>query len=731
MTKMERFPNDAKGEENGMAATVRESAVTTRKKDLFIRWLALCVFLVCVALYGWNSDDAYHSYIMAKHLAEGKGFVYNVGYRTTATTCPLLTLIQSFVFLFTDNPDVCGLLLGLVFSGLAAWILFFRFCPSPATVLCMLGLTLFSHCFMTFTTSGLENSLLFFLGAVFLDVYFSHPVLGKGRLFLIALLMALLATARTDSVLVFIPMAVWAYLIRTKVPFWSRVPVGLAGLSPFLAWTAFSVLYFGFPFPNTYYAKLHTGIPLGDYATSGFWYCVSSWMLDPLLLLVPLLFCFFAVIVRDRSLIPLFLGLAVYGLYVVSIGGDFMAGRHFTLQYFLSLCGIAVLAGRAKVRSGRTDGARSGERVPDRLFCRSLAVLAVVGLCWNRLAVPVVTARFLNVETAYATKRSAVDERAYYIAREPRCASLQAIAAARRGENPREGLCSMSLPGLLAARRAGLAGVCVTDSIMKGTTVWECRGLNMFLTDVIALPDPLLSHLEVDVSHHWRIGHAQRNIPKGYQLSVGSGRNCIENPSLREYYGKLLLVMTGDLFSRERLKTIVDLNRGRYDHLLSEYESETRQEAAAKQDASSALSGIQRAIAIERDADKAFDLLDRAADIDASPVFSSLLKYYRGCVFEDLRGDAKTAETEYEQALSGDLTVDLAPCVNRLARLKALQGDRDEAIRLWEKAVRSGGVTCDILWNLFLTYRAADAKARAGNGLDEVNRNSVEQDAPF
>ena len=143
------------------------------------------------------------------------------------------------------------------------------------------------------------------------------------------------------------------------------------------------------------------------------------------------------------------------------------------------------------------------------------------------------------------------------------------------------------------------------------------------------------------------------------------------------------------------------------------------------------MSGIQRAIAIERDADKAFDLLDRAADIDASPVFSSLLKYYRGCVFEDLRGDAKTAETEYEQALSGDLTVDLAPCVNRLARLKAFQGDRDEAIRLWEKAVRSGGVTCDILWNLFLTYRAADAKARVGNGLDEVNRNSVEQDAPF
>lgn len=708
---MKRPTNDVKSEENRMVAS--DSAVSIRKKDLFIRWLALCVFLVCVALYGWNSDDAYHGYIMAKHLAEGKGFVYNVGYRTTATTCPLLTLIQAFVFLFTDNPDVCGLLLGLVFSGLAAWILFFRFCPSPATVVCMLGLTIFGHCFMTFTTSGLENSLLFFLGAVFFDVYCRHPVLGKGRLFLLALLMALLAMARTDSVLIFIPMAVWAYLVRTRVPFWSRIPVGLAGLSPFVAWTAFSVLYYGFPFPNTYYAKLHTGIPLGDYATSGFWYCVSSWMLDPMLLLVPLLFFVFAVIARERSLIPLFLGLAVYGVYVVSVGGDFMAGRHFTQQYFLSLCGIAVLSGRMTVRSGRSNESCSGEIAPDRLFCCSLAVLAVFGLCWNRIAVPVVTARFLNVETAYATKRSAVDERACYLEWEPRSASLRAIAAVRRGENPREGLCSMSVPSILAARRAGLAGVCFTDAIMKGTTVWECRNLDMLLTDVFALPDPLLSHLEVDVSHHWRIGHAQRNIPKGYQLSVGTGRNCIENPSLRKYYEKLLLVMTGDLFFRDRLKTIVDLNRGRYDHLLSEYELEMKQESAKTKDASFVLSGIWRAITVERNADKAFDLLDRASDIDASPIFSSLLKYYRGCVFEDLCGDAKTAEAEYEKALSGDFTVDLVPCVNRLARLKALRGECDDAIRLWEKAVRSGGVTRDILWNLALSYRASDAKSKS------------------
>ena len=153
---------------------IRNESGSTRHNDRIIRWLALVVFLVSVVVYGWNSDDAYHGYIMAKHLAEGKGFVYNVGYRTTATTCPLLTLMQAFVFLFTDNPDICGLFLGLCFSGLAAWILLFRFCPSPATAACMLGLMVSSHCFMTYTTAGLENSLLFFFGACFLDIYSRH-----------------------------------------------------------------------------------------------------------------------------------------------------------------------------------------------------------------------------------------------------------------------------------------------------------------------------------------------------------------------------------------------------------------------------------------------------------------------------------------------------------------------------------------------------------------------------
>lgn len=668
-----------------------------RHPGILFRTTALVLFLVAVVAYGWNSDDAYHGYIMAKHLAEGNGLVYNVGYRTTASTCPLLTLLQALVFLFTDNPDVCGLLLGLVFSGLAAWILLFRFCPSPATTWCMLGLMVSSHCFMSFTTAGLENSILFFLGAAFLDIYLRNPLLSKRHLFLVALLMALLATTRTDSVLVFVPMAVWAYLARTRIPFWRRVPIGMAGLLPFVAWTAFSVLYYGFPFPNTFYAKLHTGISTADYATSGLWYHVSSWALDPMLLLVPVLFVALSVKARSRALVPLFIGLAFYELYVVSIGGDFMAGRHLTQQYFLSLCGIAFLAKKTE------DG-----RVP--FLIPVLAVLTGFGFLWNRVAAPFVRERFVNLDIAYSTKRSAVDERAYYLMWEPRTASWRALLASAHGKDPREGLWRGTYPLVQTAQRAGVKGICVENWMMKGTLVWKSSESDLFLTDVYALPDPLLSHLNVDTSHPWRIGHAERAIPDGYRESVSKGTNCIVDPDLREYYGKLLVVMTGRLFAADRLKTILDLNLGRFDQLLSRYESrkETRRTSALSPNRfiDEALDEILSG----GEAERAFAFLDNALKLDDSLETQAIVHYYRGLAFEDLNDDVPSATAEYERALSGKWNEELSLCADRLARLAAIRGDLEEAISLWERSVRINPSRQEVLRNLSAAYRELDEK---------------------
>ena len=93
----------------------------------------------------------------------------------------------------------------------------------------------------------------------------------------------------------------------------------------------------------------------------------------------------------------------------------------------------------------------------------------------------------------------------------------------------------------------------------------------MYLTDRYGLMDPLLSHLPAIKMDDWRIGHMVRKEPEGYSESVATGENLLENDGLREYYDKVLYIITGDIWDKNRIQTIIDINTGKYDHLLDDY----------------------------------------------------------------------------------------------------------------------------------------------------------------
>ena len=677
-----------------------------RRFDIHVRATALLLFLAAVFFYGWNSDDAYHSYIMARHLVEGKGLVYNTGFRATASTCPLLTLFESFVFLFTDSADICGLFIGLLFSGAAAWVLFFRICPTLTSVFCALGLLVTSRCFLSFTTSGLENPMLFFFGAVFFDVYFRTMMLGRGSLFVLSLLMSVLAMARADSVLIFIPMAVWAFLVRTKVPFCTRMAIGVAGLLPFALWTCFSLIYYGFPFPNTYYAKLYTGIPLADYVTSGLWYFQNSIWLDPMLLLVPALAVVLAVKESCRRLIPLFMGLLAYCIYIVLVGGDFMAGRHITQQFFLSLCAAMFVIGGLRSADGKSSNISTGLS-PRHPLAIIMLVIAAIGFLWDGFMAPRINGAWMCRNVAWSLDQPAMDERQVYLSLLGERPLYKAAWQHIKGGNDVSRRNQIQSFYIRSAHERGQKGVCfgglcLQYNVLWGRDVFSTSDLDMYLTDVFALQDPLLARLKVDTSHHWRVGHAAREIPRGYQETVATGENRIEDPALREYYEKLLLVMKAPLFDYERLRTIWDLNRGKYEHLLACYEQ--------KRYTTNDLELAFREINVGKNADRALELLDRCSK--AENVYPAAVVHYgRGCVYEDLKGDPILAESEYESALRGNWGVALVPCADRLARLKACSGKLDEAIALWEKAMKVDPGNDAIGWNLNAARQnAASAK---------------------
>ena len=88
-----------------------------RIKDFFgeelnrYKFFAILIFIVVITMLAWQSDDSYHAYIMAKNLVDGNGFVYNIGQRATASSCPgsqsrISFFFSVFIFLSHLQLDV-------------------------------------------------------------------------------------------------------------------------------------------------------------------------------------------------------------------------------------------------------------------------------------------------------------------------------------------------------------------------------------------------------------------------------------------------------------------------------------------------------------------------------------------------------------------------------------------------------------------------------------------------
>src|SRR4029453_14499088 len=104
-----------------------------------------------------------------------------------------------------------------------------------------------SSSFISFSTSGLENPLAHLLLVLFFVTAFKEPA-SLARLWLLG---ALVTLNRMDHALLVLP-ALGLSLVRRPVA-WRSVALGLA---PLVAWLIFALVYYGFAYPNTAYAKL-------------------------------------------------------------------------------------------------------------------------------------------------------------------------------------------------------------------------------------------------------------------------------------------------------------------------------------------------------------------------------------------------------------------------------------------------------------------------------------------
>jgi arabinofuranosyltransferase len=501
--------------------------------------LALAAFTLLFLRAAWVGDDVYITLRTVDNFINGHGLTWNVAERVQAYTHPLWMFVLTLIHLPTRDAYFTALFASFLASFLTFWLVARRDGFAALGVLTLL----LSKSFMDYSASGLENPLTHLLLVLFF-IYFIEKSSSPFRL---AFLASLLALNRQDAILFVLPVLVYLLLypsfdFESTLRSRRQVIVNIArmaiGFLPLLLWEAFSFIYYGFPFPNTYYAKLGAGIPQNELLAQGLVYFTDSFTRDPLTLVIiaaGILLTLWRGQIRERLLA---LGSVLYLAYVLAIGGDFMSGRFLTASLLVS---ALLLIHLLRDIAPRWKYALAG----------AVIVLGLFATPPNFL---------LDLNQPRFTEQDLVtginDERAFYYP----ISGLMNYRIGKQIPFASEGWVEHGY----ALRESGKS---VVDEKNVGF-IGYFAGPRVHIVDRYALADPLLARLPAQTSGKWRIGHFERDVPAGYVQSLRTGVNQIQNPNLAKYYDALALITRGPLFSRARLIAIWKMNTGQFNYLL-------------------------------------------------------------------------------------------------------------------------------------------------------------------
>jgi arabinofuranosyltransferase len=487
--------------------------------------LALLAILLATILFrtSWLSDDAYITFRTIDNALHGYGLRWNVDERVQSYTHPLWLLILTPVVAATGNPFLSAIAVSLLLSaaaiGLAAWQVRDRPWAAAFTIAAFGA----SRAFVDFSSSGLENALSHLLLAL-LMLAAARPRADRSGAMVLGTIVGAIGTTRIDLLVLAVPIALGA-LRRWR----TTLPWLLAGTWPLIVWEAFSIVYYGVPFPNTAYAKLATGIPGHELLRQGIVYVLESLNRDPLTLFTIAAAIGVPWALSDRTSTAAALALMAYLVYVVRIGGDFMSGRFFTAPFVVAVIVFA-----------RADWPRTilGRAAP-------LGLVVLLSLASHNAPIAILWGEPAVAGPTVWPASGIVDERTYYFHR----TALVSPRGLRHRPDP------MQTDVEIAALRVQHPTTVVWPTVgMVGFSI----GPGYHIIDKLALADPLLARLPA--YRRWRVGHYERPVPDGYLASVIDDANRVRDPRVHALYDVIREVTRGPLFSARRWRAIVTLN---------------------------------------------------------------------------------------------------------------------------------------------------------------------------
>ena len=232
---------------------------------------------------------------------------------------------------------------------------------------------------------------------------------------------------------------------------------------------------------------------------------------------------------------------------MLHIGGDFMSGRFFTIVLLFAVIMLARIPW--------------GWRLP-RCFAFPLVPLLLLGATarLNPVASDSQYPMSKGLNPYFDTQhRGITDERGYYY-------NESGLLSMQRGKpvpsNP-----------LAEQGRAFRARATQREIIQTGWVgnLGYFGGPLLHIVDYLGVTDPLLARIPVGPGDYQRPGHIERRYSPDYIQTLRTGKNHLRDPQLKLYYDKLNLILSGPLFSSERMLTILKMNTGAYRPLIADY----------------------------------------------------------------------------------------------------------------------------------------------------------------
>ena len=299
------------------------------------KFIVAVIFIYTALFTSWIGDDALITFRQISNFVSGNGILFNYESRVQAFTHPLWFFVLSGFVKVTGEFFLTTMIVSIVLSVFSILFLLgmeIIVKDNRNLIIPITTFLLFSWSFIDYVTSGLENTLSYFLTSLLMLVFTSKNWRNKYNI--IFFILALLVLNRMDHVILFLPLVIYLtfntksilYLIKCIIP----------GLLIIILWLLFATFYFGFPFPNTFFAKLSSDFSRSEYFVRGIEY-VFALIQDPITILILLSGILISIISQNKILISFVIGQFLYILYIIYIGGDFMQGRYFAILTLVSI----------------------------------------------------------------------------------------------------------------------------------------------------------------------------------------------------------------------------------------------------------------------------------------------------------------------------------------------------------------------------------------------------------